>query len=181
MRMIQYAMTLYDLGTHYGEGLRKVLKLHPYAFDEIYCFEPNPTINVHTRLADIEHPKLHIVKKAVLDRYATIPFMAQDKTGHGFGAGLAGFGSDGAHWDAGMVDTVDIVHMIEACADRCVVKCDVEGAEWPIIRKLAATPQAMQHVEVLYIEWHMKYGTDKERNDLTSILKKHEIKVIEWD
>jgi hypothetical protein len=85
-------MTLYDLGTHYGEGLRKVLALHPRGtFDEIYCFEPNPTIPVHVHLADIDHPKLHILKKAVLDRYDTMPFLAQKQSGQGFGSVLEGF------------------------------------------------------------------------------------------
>jgi FkbM family methyltransferase len=172
-------MTLYDLGTHYGEGLRKVLKLHK--FDEVYCFEPNPTINVHQRLADIDHPKLHILKKAVLDRYDTVPFLAQDDTGQGFGAGLQGYGSDGAHWGAGEVDTVDIVHIIEAYGKRCVVKCDVEGAEWQIMQKLVKSARAMALIDTLYIEWHMKYGDEHERYRLDRILRDNNINVIEWD
>jgi FkbM family methyltransferase len=175
-------MTLYDLGTHYGEGLRKVLALHPRGtFDEIYCFEPNPTINVHQHLADIDHPKLHILKKAVLDRYDSVPFLAQEPNGNGFGAGLEGYGSDGAHWDAGEVDTVDIVHIIQAYDKPCVVKCDVEGAEWQIIQKLVKSARAMALIDTLYIEWHMKYGSESERDTLTTILKNNNINVVDWD
>jgi FkbM family methyltransferase len=177
-----HTMTLYDLGTHYGEGLRKVLALHPRGtFNEIYCFEPNPTIPVHVHLSDIEHPKLHILKKAVLDRYDQMPFYAQTGSGQGFGAGLEGFGSDGAHWDAGEVDTVDIVHIIQAYDKPCVVKIDVEGAEWPIMRKLVKSARTMALIDTLYIEWHMKYGDEHERYRLDRILRDNNINVIEWD
>ena len=175
-------MTLYDLGTHYGEGLRKMLKLHK--FDEVYCFEPNPTINVHTFLSDVNHPKLHILKKAAWVKYGYHRFMAQRKEeldGHGFGAGLEGYGSDGGHFDAGMVETVDIVHAIKAYRKMCVVKMDIEGAEWKIIEKLCSDPDAMCMIDTIYIEWHMKYGTPERKYDLVMILKHYGINVIEWD
>jgi FkbM family methyltransferase len=175
-------MTLYDLGTHYGEGLRKVLALHRRGtFDEIYCFEPNPTIPVHVHLADIDHPKLHILKKAVLDRYDTMPFLAQEQSGQGFGSGLEGYGSDGAHWDAGQVDTVDIVHIIQAYDKPCIVKIDVEGVEWPIMRKIVQSARTMALIDTLYIEWHMKYGSESERVAITETLRANNINVVDWE
>jgi len=174
-------MTLYDLGTHYGEGLRKVTPLHNVDDTwRIYTFEPNPTIKVHICLADYPY-NVNIIRKAAWTSYGTMRFNAQEQSGHGFGAGLQGYGSDGAHWDAGDVPTVDIVHMIRAYGDRCVVKMDIEGAEWEIIRKLCADPIAMALIDTLYIEWHMKYGDEHERYRLDRILREHNINVIEWD
>lgn len=172
-------MTLYDLGTHYGEGLRKVSDIHRVDDSwRIYTFEPNPTIRVHTYLADYPY-NVNIIRKAAWVEYGAMRFNAQDRTGHGFGAGIDGYGSDGAHWDAGIVPTVDIVHMIKAYGDRCVVKCDIEGAEWPIIRKLATDPQAMALIDTLYIEWHKKHGDD--HDGLMATLREHGVKVVEWE
>ena len=174
-------MTLYDLGTHYGEGLRKVTALHGVDNTwQIYTFEPNPTIKVHTCLADYPY-NVNIIRKAAWTSYGHMRFMAQDSTGHGFGAGLEGYGSDGAHWDAGLVPTVDIVHMIKAYNDRCVVKYDIEGAEWHVISRLVENPEAMCLIDTLYIEWHMKYGTLERKKDLVMILESYGVKVVEWD
>jgi len=172
-------MTFYDLGTHYGEGLRKVTALHDIDNTwQIYTFEPNPTIKVHTCLADYPY-NLNIIRKAAWTSYGTMRFNAQEQSGHGFGAGLEGFGSDGAHWYAGLVPTVDIVHTIKAYNDRCIVKCDIEGAEYPIIRKLCNDPDAMALIDILYVEWHRKYGKDEDY--LTQKLRHHGVTVVEWD
>lgn len=175
-------MILYDLGTHYGEGLRKIMQKQ--TFSQIYCFEPNPFINVHKYIGDISHPHLHILKKAVWVHYGKMRFMAQRDAkvdGHGFGAGLEGFGSDGGHFDAGMVDMVDIVHVIKAYNNRCVIKCDIEGAEWPIISKLVEDKESMSLIDTIFIEWHMKYGTVERKNELVMKLKHHGVNVVEWD
>lgn len=174
-------MTFYDLGTHYGEGLRKVTAIHDIDNTwQIYTFEPNPTINVHHHLKDYPY-NVNIIRKAAWTNYGTMRFNAQEQSGHGFGAGLDGYGSDGAHWYAGLVPTVDIVHMIKAYGDRCVVKMDIEGAEWPIIRKLCTDPQAMSLIDTLYIEWHGNHGTDGEKKLMLLSLNTHDVKVVEWE
>jgi FkbM family methyltransferase len=171
-------MTLYDLGTHYGEGLRKVTDIHGVDNTwQIYTFEPNPTIKVHLHLTDYPF-NVNIIRKAAWTSYGVMRFMAQEKSGHGFGAGLEGYGSDGAHWDAGLVPTVDIVHMIKAYNDRCVVKCDIEGAEWPIMEKLTNDIVAMSLIDTLYIEWHGNMG-DKEA--MMQTLRKNGVTVAEWE
>lgn len=171
-------MTFYDLGTHYGEGLREITAKHDINNTwHIYTFEPNPTINVHQHLHDYPY-NVNIIRKAAYTSYGTMRFNAQCGDGHGQGAGLEGYGVDGMHWDAGLVPTVDIVHMIMAYSDRCVVKVDIEGAEYPIIRKLCNDPDAMALIDTIYIEWHRQHGQDEEY--LMQKLRNHGVSVVDW-
>ncbi|HSG61742.1 MAG TPA: FkbM family methyltransferase [Pseudomonadales bacterium] len=174
-------MTFYDLGTHYGEGLRKVTAIHDIDNTwQIYTFEPNPTINVHLHLKDYPY-NVNIIRKAAWTNYGTMRFNAQEQSGHGFGAGLDGYGSDGAHWYAGLVPTVDIVHMIKAYNDRCIVKMDIEGAEWPIMEKLTNDIVAMSLIDTLYIEWHMAHGNEHAKDRIMKTLRHHGVTVAEWE
>jgi FkbM family methyltransferase len=163
-----------DCGTHYGEGLRDFARRLPIdAGWEIHCFEANPDCWWYydkNRLLDV--PNLTIHRQAVWVEDGMIDLHREDHAVSGSGSPIVGdstldgwassivtgntFPGLGQPIGVPCVDLSRFVGSIARSADRFVIKLDVEGAEYAILRKMMQD-DTLRHVHELYVEYHFPF------------------------
>jgi FkbM family methyltransferase len=173
---------LFDLGFHHGEGFDYLCKR--YRIDatwQIFLFEPNSACRA----------RLRTVAASDVLSIAAIPMAAgtaarlahfQKETGHegaedGDGSHLADIGFDLDPKGAGteVVGTVDFAQFLAATVSPrsertfTVVKMDVEGAEYGILRKMLSSG-TVDLVDVLHVEFHDRLMSS-ETPETTAALK----------
>jgi FkbM family methyltransferase len=158
---------LFDLGFHKGEGLKYLWEL--YQVDEswtVFAFEPNSACRRHLLRANtLLLPRVNGLPMAahttpgpaVFQREVERPGGAEDGTG----SHLTGLGFHLDPHGAGTEEvwTVDFPLLLRALIppgrehSYVVVKMDIEGAEYGILRAMLADG-SIDLVDVLHVEFH---------------------------
>lgn len=165
-----------DCGSNLGQGLRQIALIHHMDASWIVeTFEPNPYL-IKDLTANLSVLPLNITihNKAVWDEDGEVSFsvMLEESEGSSVEKLMAvaecadqQSGSFRKHDHIITVPSVDISTVLKAYTkeDRIVVKLDIEGSEFCVLRKMLAD-DTMDLVNELYIEWHTKYinGESKE-------------------
>jgi len=146
-----------DCGAHWGESSRDWSRKHPEY--DIIMFEPNPNIDV-----DIpEGGRLY--KTAVWTHDCKKKFYFDGKKGEG--NSLLKHKNNVLWKDPAIVECIDFdrwtVINLEP-TDYIVLKMDIEGAEYPVLKKMMDNG-SIYYINRLYIEFHWKkIGMSKEEH-----------------
>jgi predicted glycosyltransferase len=73
------------------------------------------------------------------------------------------------------VDAIDIIDIISKYNDddEIIIKMDIEGSEFMVLRRLLEDPKCCKRVKKIFIEWHtcyMKNESEETRDDIISRL-----------
>jgi len=179
-----------DCGGHFGEGLRTFIQ--KYNMDsswEIHTWEPNPAalFVLEKTVEELRSPpnnlNIELHRGAILDHEGYSDFSVQlNSTGAGSIEKLmnAGACSDPNSESYRFHNTIigvpctDISKVISGfnISDRIIMKIDVEGSEFKILRKLISDGLA-NRISDIYIEWHdiyMTSETPESRNEIIAQL-----------
>lgn len=178
-----------DCGTHLGEGLSEFQKKYNYFNNDswlIYTFESNPEIDlnsVHTNVKNLTR-----IPKAVWIEDTQLTFSVQKSRDDK----LRGVGSRLKFADKYMpkkekevtVDGVDFDRFINELKDynKIVIKMDIEGAEFKVLRKLLSTGN-IKKINTIYVETHERFFDDENSNTTNSLLnniRKQGVAVYKW-
>lgn len=150
--------TYVDVGAHTGE---QVLEVGQHL--SVIAFEPDPRVfeSLARRVAESRNSlkdDVRLYQKAVsntTDRTA-LSFLdsSPDKTG---GSTIVTTKRGFSHQQSVMVDTIDIIDVLDLVKDtrRAIIKIDVEGAEYRIIRRLA-NKRKLGNLGLVLVEFHEK-------------------------
>ncbi len=189
---------LFDLGAHYGEGLRKLRTL--LSLDdtwEIHAFEPNPHCDTTKHLAELGL-RAAVHRQAVWIRDGQVAFCAQDRRRcvspaptegsseyDGWGSRIAEITSCAP----GLTDSIEVpcLDFSRLLAERgpddyIVVKMDVEGAEFAILRRLVEQG-TIRRIRQLYVEWHHRQlaaESESTRDQLEGQVRDAGVDVVRW-
>ncbi|HUG67816.1 MAG TPA: FkbM family methyltransferase [Pirellulaceae bacterium] len=189
---------LLDLGAHYGESLRWLTgELSIDSTWEVHVFEPNPACQIRQRLSGWPIP-VQIHETAAWVRDGTIAFRQQNHRVarnrspadgrsdiDGWGSCLVELGSSHPALELAIeVPCEDVARMLESYSaeDFIVVKMDVEGAEFAILRHLIQRG-VIGRISRLYVEWHERLlatETAETRNELERQLRKFGVQAVAW-
>jgi FkbM family methyltransferase len=179
-----------DCGTYFFQGLKEFEK--KYRFDNnwmVYSFEANP----HVFKSSLNHrptAKYELIheNKAVWCDVGKIKI-------HCEGANLAGCSSTvlsappptdktwksvhnwAAVEDVECLRLSDLLKSISKNSEKVVVKLDIEGAEFAVLKDLIDT-DSLSYIDDLYVEFHERFFMDKEEDyravklDLIETIKK---------
>lgn len=193
-----------DCGTHEAQGLCELASNFPKQC-EIYCFEPNPSIDldeeaikVLATTAGIEFSSLTLHKKAIWISNEGVKFASIG----GFPRGtqnLRGQASSIANisnhnrikedlTNVTNIPSVDLVYFIRLLnldtEDKLYIKMDIEGAEFEVISKLLEATDVHKNISHMWIEWHQRYFDvsvyQPLRDKLVDSLKSVGIHVDDW-
>jgi FkbM family methyltransferase len=151
-------------GARYAEKLRGLHSL--YAFDagwEVHYFEPNPFIDAQRALG-VARPfgaasDFHRVAVWTSDGAVTLRLQCCDcKNGEGNAVGDLGSSNRRLVGGAEVtVPSIDLSRLVAGLdSEQVVVRMDIEGAEFPIVRKMVAEG-TIAKVKDLHIEWHQRH------------------------
>lgn len=188
-----------DFGGNRGQGFRQFAKMFNIDSSwEVKTFEPNDFCNLKEELS--EFPFVEVHTKAVWTYTGTVQFnrttfhrdgrSANDKNGNCYideGSSVLGLNSGDVAaciQDILDVECVDISQIIDEYDedDFIVVKMDVEGAEFDLVRKLLKD-DTVQKINELYIEWHTQHVPGESYNserELKDQLSKTKANVYDW-
>jgi FkbM family methyltransferase len=190
---------LFDLGTHHGEGLRHLRQeLSLDGTWEIHAYEANPACHVCRWLQGVPLP-IQVHETAVWIRDGQVTFRQHNRRAlsqgsspdatsdvDGWASCLAELGSSHPDLEPAVeVPCEDFARLLEAYSaeDFVVVKMDVEGAEFAILRHLIKR-EVVQRIRRLYIEWHdhlVPTETGCTRRQLEQQLRCLGLEVLPWD
>jgi FkbM family methyltransferase len=174
---------LFDLGFHHGEGLDYLAQL--YEVDEawtIFCFEANSACRAALlRAGYLRQPRFAPMPLAAYIKAGPILFQRQAETD---GGREDGQGSHLAEMELALdchgagreeVWAIDFPMFLRAMIpverEGCfvVVKMDIEGAEYEILRTMLADG-SIERVDVLHVEFHQRLMAG-ENNETTEALR----------
>ena len=182
-----------DCGAHDGCSVRKFLDVKDDAEEyEIHSFEPNPNLEKY-------HPVAHAVfhKKAVWIEDGEMSFYNFSTTG---GSSLLEEKNERNTLKVSKkpiwrekfglpmeikVDAIDLSSWIKnnyVKSDYIIVKMDIEGAEYEILKKMFLD-DTIKYINELWIEWHF---TNKEKywnlgSTMTDLLLQRGVEMMDWD
>lgn len=198
-----------DCGTNLGQGLLELNKKYSLQENneewEIHTFEPNPDIELN--FDKFNNVTIH--KKAVWINNETISFARSlRKNQYDPDEGKGAKGNPGEMTSVGCrikndhiqnidmkgntlnnfveVDGIDFAQFLQKFEDydKVVVKMDIEGAEYDVLRHLI-NQNVVHIIDDLYVEFHEWFvkGESKQTNkDLVQNLKNnYSINIEEWD
>lgn len=189
-----------DCGGHHGEGLSEFIE--KYKIDKTWViegFEPNPACNYKQRLS---HLDLNIIihEKAVWVHDGTILFSQENheksksKSPTDGKSKIDGWGS--------VISELNSTHLLHCeppieveCVDfdkilskynkenyNVIVKLDIEGAEYNVLRHIISNG-SIKNINELYVEWHhvdLKDEDIKTTNQLINLIKNNGVIVYNW-
>lgn len=184
-----------DFGANKGQGLRQFIKMYNIDSDwTVESFEPDPSCELDKCIADLPFVKIH--KKAVFDINKKINFNQFSLNSEASSVNClldSGYFNDPNHdyylknpnisksIEVECVDVTDILNQYND-DDFIVVKMDVEGSEFTILRKLIKD-KVINKINDLYIEWHtMLLSTESPQNeeDLKKSIIENGVKLHNW-
>jgi len=182
-----------DCGSHDGCSVRKFLDIIEDAEEyEIHSFEPNPNLE---KYHPVGHATFH--KKAVWIEEGEISFYNHGATGgssileekhqrnirktSGRPQWLKHFGLP----EEIKVKAIDISNWISSNFnkdDYIVVKMDIEGAEYEILKKMLVE-NTMDYINEFWVEWHFTYQPKYSSlaANLAKLITQRGIKLVDWD
>lgn len=184
-----------DCGGNKGQGLRTFIE--KYKMDDtwlIETFEPNPLCNLSEKIKDlVEKLNIKIYNYAVFDYNGTIKLsqMLEDDEGSSLNCLMSkGICSDPKstsyrkHNSIIEVECKDLSDILKKYDDNdyVVVKLDVEGSEFNILRKLIKD-NTISKINDLYVEWHFDYveaENSSSCDEIKKIIHNKGINLYEW-
>ncbi len=189
-----------DCGGHYGEGLLEFIE--KYKMDSnwiIETFEPNPACDYINRVSNL---KLNITahQKAIWTYDGLIQFSQENidksnsKSPNDGKSKLDGWGSviyelnsthlrySEAPITVECVDFSKILNKYNKKNFNVIVKFDIEGAEYKILRHLINN-NTIENISEIYIEWHHVDLVSENINTTNQLIKeltKRGVKVYKW-
>ena len=189
-----------DCGGHHGEGLLEFVD--KYKMDKswiIETFEPNPACNYSGR---VSHLDLNIIihEKAVWVYDGVIMFSQENHEKSksksptdgksnidGWGSVISELGSTHLlHCEPPIeVECMDLSKVLEKYdkeTHNVIVKLDIEGAEYKVLRHLLSNG-TIKNISELYVEWHhvdLDYEDINTTNKLISEIKANNVIVYNW-
>jgi FkbM family methyltransferase len=178
-----------DCGTHMGEGLNNFIKL--YSMDEnwkIYSFEPNTFLWKEHSDQNI-YDNIHYINKAIYINNDPITFNIAYPNTDASSIYKKHIG-DSYHGSI-EVECLDLSKFILdnfSKEDFIVIKMDIEGAEYAVLRKMIKD-KSMNYINDLYVEFHshkdehaiLENGENKKTTfDLVEEIKELGINFTHW-
>lgn len=184
-----------DFGANRGQGLRQFIQKYNITSDWVVeSFEPDPSCELQKHIADLEFVKIH--KKAVFNKNGTVrfhQFLLNSEASSVDCLLNSGYFANPDHdyylknenvakfIEVECVDVTDIINQYSD-DDFIVVKMDVEGSEFTILRKML-NDNIIGKIDELYVEWHTRLLTS-ETSESEEYLKKQinevGIKLYDW-
>jgi len=189
-----------DLGGNRGQGVRQFVEM--YNIDsswDVETYEPNDFCNLEEELSDL--PFVHVNKKVVWVHDGTVAFYrtishkdgrAADVKNDGIcyideGSSVLGLNSGDVRscvQEIINMECVDISEIINKYDqdDYIVVKMDVEGSEFELVRKLLKDGMVSK-INEFYIEWHtncMDSETPQSEYQLKKELRECGVSIHDW-
>lgn len=178
-----------DFGGNRGQGVRQFVKM--YKIDdtwEVETYEPNDFCSLEKELSDL--PFVKVKQEAVWTHTGTVQFnrtvMHKDgRPGNEKNMGVAYIdeGSSVLGLNAGDVEScvqdildvkcTDISEIINRYDpdDYILIKMDVEGAEFELVRKLLKD-KTIEKVNDIYIEWHPQCMSNESEGSMMNLKNK---------
>ena len=153
---------LLDIGAHTGESVRRFYRQRSDADEfEIYCFEPDPdTFDILFRQVGAM-PNVHCFCAALSDRDGERTLhcgTVNQGEGSTFLAGKQTGGLQTTKPVATMAVSDWFARMVRS-QDYCIVKMNVEGAEYELLPAMTSAG-LMDGIDELYVQWHsLKFNT----------------------
>ena len=184
-----------DCGSNTGQGLVRFTSM--YGMDEswvVEAFEPNPDLIGLLECNTKDMPmSISIYNRAVWDMDGEVNFsiMIEESEGSSVNklmdSGICADESSLAYRKHDTIITVPCSNISTvlnrySSNDYIVVKLDVEGSEFCIIRKMIVD-NTIKIIKDLYVEWHtplLSSETQQSQNLLTQQIKEHSVKLHDW-
>jgi FkbM family methyltransferase len=184
-----------DCGGNKGQGLRTFIE--KYKIDDtwlIKTFEPNPLCNLSENIKDlVEKLNIEIFNCAIFDYNGTIKFsqMLENDEGSSVNCLMSkGACSDPKSLAYRKHDSIieiqcrDLSDILKKYSDDdyIVVKLDIEGAEFNVLRKIIKD-DTITKINDLYVEWHYHYVQNEDITtckELKNIIHNKGINLYEW-
>jgi len=189
-----------DCGGHHGEGLREFIG--KYKMDEnwiIETFEPNPECNLKNRISDISlNIIVHDSAVWVYDGYIEFSQENHEKSNSksptdgkssidGWGSVITELNSTHLKYaeepiNVPCIDFNGILNKYPKNDYNVIVKMDIEGAEYSVLRHILMG-ESFKNINEMYVEWHFvdfDYENQQTTNGIINQLKHNNIKVYNW-
>lgn len=171
-----------DMGGNMGQGLRQFI--NKYNIDDswiVETFEPEPACELSKNISDLSY--VNVNNSAIWTHTGKVTFSRYESNLEGSSVECLmseGYCSDPAskdyrkHDNLVEVDCVDISELLNRYddSDFIVVKMDIEGSEYNVIRK-AIQDGTIKKVNDIWVEWH--YNHVKNESISTTEELKHQV------
>lgn len=191
--MTQFNKLFVDCGFHLGEGLNEFINVLKITNEWKVCiFEANPACDIiHKIPTNLNVEPIH---KAVWIHNDGVVFNQENNkasnsptrgsTSHldGWGSCISDLHSIHTYENQVRVESVDFatwIQQFEGCEIYC--KMDIEGAEFPVLRKLIEL-KSISLIKEIWVEWHdidLPNESQISRNDLIREVSKY-CKINSW-
>jgi FkbM family methyltransferase len=187
---------LLDFGANKGQGLSKMIEL--YQIDKtwfIESFEPNPLLcNFLKNNFKKFNLNINFIEAAVWNEDKEIEFSIMNENDEGSSAecliseGRASDPNDTCyrkHNNIIKTRAIDILTILNKYKDNdfIIIKMDIEGSEFNVLRRLLENPIHFKKIKKIYIEWHtgyLKLENENTQKNIIDELKKYGIETINW-
>jgi len=180
----------FDVGANTGQTFGAYLSQLPeYNGWTVWCFEPSPrhfTALLNESKAFSDRYKIKVCPFGLADKTAACTiFEKTDPQGDSLSETLTmGYGivpneHHGYDVMATVYSAADFILSHTAPDDRIVLKLNCEGAEFPIIRNLLTSREALKRCSLLLVAWHMT-EPNSEAHRLTAELLSAGANIKQW-
>ena len=191
-----------DCGTHYGEGLRQFIDMYKMDAEwEIHTFEANPVAHAHflNRNGELlQHYNIKHYNLAISDSYGKIRLNQEtppNEDNSGMGTSIISL-NQWNPWGGELalnfktfvdVDTIafsDFLDKTVSIGDFCVIKMDIEGAEYQTLEKIISRG-LYNKMNDIFVEYHSNFFVDKQKmfeweRDITNKLRSENVNLVLW-
>ena len=184
-----------DCGSNLGQGFTKISQENNMNEEwEFYLFEPNFEC-CQILKESIKFPKLEIYQKAVSDNYGFSDLFIEFCPTESKWVGGATHINTGEYIKPSyikdeyfkkseyQIETIDLSDFIKknfSFEDHIVLKLDIEGSEFNILKKMIQD-KTLDYVNKIYIEWHDHFFSGNQFNEKNYILEKINEKNINYN
>lgn len=184
-----------DFGGNEGQGLKQFMGMYNIDSDWVVeTFEPDPSCKIEEKISHLEFVKIH--RKAVFDKNGTVKFHQFLLNSEASSVNClmdSGYFTNPNHdyylknkniskfIEVECVNVTDIINQYQD-NDFIVVKMDVEGSEFTLLRKMIKD-NVIGKINELYVEWHtplLSSETSKSEAELKNQINQFGIKLYDW-
>jgi len=186
-----------DCGGNTGAGLRNFIQM--YNMDKewvIETFEPNTLCSLSKNIKDLTNQfNITVHDKAIYEYTGTVKFSIMLENSEGSSVeclmseadckDITNSSSYRYHNNIIEVNCISLIDILEKynTDDFIVVKLDVEGSEFKILRNLLDNKENLNKINHLYIEWHTRYvlgENEQTQNFLMQEIVNNGIQLFDW-